>query len=140
MKIGLGVGILLIRNNQVLLGLRNSKKEVDKNEINGQGTWSMPGGKVNFQEKLIDAASRELKEETNLIANDLKLITVSDDITETAHYVTVGFICNNYEGQLKTMESNTISNWTWFDLDALPSNLYEPSQRIIEKYKSAKIY
>lgn len=109
-------------------------------ELQGQGTWTMPGGKVKFMETLVNAAKRELEEETNLKATKLDFLCISDDMADTAHYVTVGFIVREYNGELKTMEPETILEWQWFDLDELPKNLYKPSQKCIEKYKKGLIY
>ena len=124
MKPGLGVGVMILKDDKVLLGLRNPNKEKASSELNGQGTWTMPGGKVEYMEKLADAAKRELEEETSLIANDLKLICISDDMTDTAHYVTAGFLANKYSGEIKTMEPETILEWKWFDINNLPNNMY----------------
>ena len=140
MKPGLGVGVMILKDNKVLLGLRNPNKEKSSSELNGQGTWTMPGGKVEYMEKLADAAKRELEEETSLIANDLKLICISDDMTDTAHYVTAGFLVNEYSGEIKTMEPETILEWKWFDINNLPSNMYKPSKKVIEKYSKGIIY
>jgi len=140
MKPGIGVGVMVINNNKILLGLRNPDKIKANSELQGQGTWTMPGGKVEFMEKLVDAAKRELKEETDLDAIDLDLLCVSDDMTNTAHYVTVGFIVKEYNGDVKTMEPDTILEWNWFDIDDLPENLYKPSAQCIEKYKQGIIY
>ncbi len=140
MKPGVGVGVMVIENNKILLGLRNPNKEKASSELQGQGTWTMPGGKVEFMEKLVDAAKRELEEETSLKATKLDILCISDDMTDTAHYVTVGFIVKEYSGEVKTMEPETIMEWKWFDLDELPENLYKPSQKCIEKYKSKIIY
>lgn len=140
MKPGLGVGVMIIKDNQILLGLRNPDKVKASSELQGEGTWTMPGGKVEFMEKLVDAAKRELEEETSLKATKLDLLCISDDMTDTAHYVTVGFIVKEYIGEIKTMEPDTILEWKWFDLDNLPKNLYKPSKVCIEKYRSGIIY
>ena len=140
MKPGIGVGVMVINENKILLGLRNPDKIKVSSELQGQGTWTMPGGKVEFMEKLIDAAKRELKEETNLDATDMELLCISDDMTDTAHYVTVGFLVKEYSGEVQTMEPETILEWKWFNLNDLPKNLYKPSEVCIQKYKSGIIY
>ena len=140
MKPGIGVGIMILKDNKILLGLRNPDKVKASSELQGQGTWTMPGGKVEFMEKLIDAAKRELEEETSLIANKLDLLCISDDMTDTAHYVTVGFIVREYKGEVKTMEPETILEWKWFPLNNLPENLYNPSKKCIYKYNEGIIY
>lgn len=140
MKPGLGVGVMIIKENKILLGLRNPDKVKASSELQGQGTWTMPGGKVEFMEKLVDAAKRELEEETSLKATKLDFLCISDDMTDTVHYVTIGFIAKEYTGEIKTMEPETILEWKWFDLNNLPKNLYKPSQKCIEKYKKGIIY
>ena len=117
MKPGVGVGVMILKDNKVLLGLRNPDKIKADSELKGEGTWTMPGGKVEFMEKLVDAAKRELEEETSLVATKLDLLCISDDMTDTAHYVTIGFIVSEYEGEVKTMEPETIMEWKWFDID-----------------------
>ena len=137
MKPGLGVGVMVLKENKILLGLRNPDKIKASSELQGQGTWTMPGGKVEFMETLVDAAKRELEEETSLIAAELELFSVSDDMTDTAHYVTVGFLVKEYSGEVQTMEPETILEWKWFDMNDLPTNLYKPSEVCIKKYKKS---
>ncbi|NMA51155.1 MAG: NUDIX domain-containing protein [Mollicutes bacterium] len=140
MKPGIGVGVMIIKNNKILLGLRNPSKKKANSELPGEGTWTMPGGKVEYMETLKNAAIRELKEETNLEATKLNVFCISDDMTDTAHYVTVGFMVTEYKGKLKTMEPETILEWKWFDLNELPKNIYKPSEQCIQKYLKKTIY
>ena len=139
MKPGIGVGIMVLKDNKILLGLRKTNK--DKNtEIDGYETWSMPGGKVEYLEKLVDAAKRELKEETTIEALDIKLISINDDIVEQAHYVTIGFLVTSFKGEAIVTEPDKNIDWQWFDLNNLPNNLYSPSKNIIHNYLNNLIY
>ncbi len=140
MKPGVGVGVMILKDNKILLGLRNSDKEKAGSELSGEGTWTMPGGKVKFMEKLVDAAKRELEEETSLKATQIDFLCISDDMTKTAHFVNAGFIVKEYTGEIKVMEPETILEWKWFDLNNLPQNLYKPSKKCIEKYLEGIIY
>ena len=64
--IGVGATTLVFNNkNELLLNLRS-----DTN------TWGIPGGSKELKETLEECAIREFKEETNINANDLELITV----------------------------------------------------------------
>ena len=135
-KPGIGVGIMILKNNKVLLGRRHSDPQKAASELHGQGTWTMPGGKLHFKEHLKDAAQREVLEETGIKANKekLKIINISNDIVEDAHFVTIGFLCQDFKGEPKVMEPDEIVEWRWFDLNNLPSPIYFPSEKILKKF------
>ena len=133
-KIGLGV---MVKNpqNQVLLGLRLSAY--------GQGTWSFPGGHLEFGETMAEAAIREAREETGLDTHNLELVSIADEmgaLDQEKHYVNVGFLAHTVNGEPKLMEPEKFDRWEWFDLDNLPQPLFEGTALMIERYKAGKIY
>ena len=138
-----GVGIMILNNQrEVLLGKRNDDAEKASSDLHGEGTWTMPGGKLDFQETLIDGACRELFEEigVKLTSDKLKLISVSDEIVPDNHYVTVGFLIENFKGEPKIMEPEEITEWRWYNLNNLPEKVYPPSAKMIKNFLSKKIY
>jgi len=139
-KPGVGVGVMILRDNKVLLGKRHSDPDKADSELRGEGSWTMPGGKLNFKEELKDAACREVLEETGVKINKEKLenISVTDDILEDVHFVTIGFLCNKFEGEPKVMEPDEIVEWEWFDLSNLPEHIFFPSEKILRKYIGEK--
>jgi 8-oxo-dGTP diphosphatase len=141
-KPGIGVGVMISNNNRILLGKRHGDPEKADSELHGESSWTMPGGKLHFGEILKDAACREVFEETGIKidSENLKIISVTDDIIEDAHFVTIGFLYEGRVGEPKAMEPDEITEWKWFDLDNLPSPIFFPSQRVIDHFKSQKIY
>ena len=141
-KPGVGVGVMILKDNKVLLGKRNDDPGKADSELHGEGTWTMPGGKLYFQEELKEAAIREVLEETgiNIDEKDLEIISVSNDRAEDAHFVTIGFLCKNFEGDPQIMEPDEITDWKWFDLDNLPSRIFPPSEKILKNYLSKQIF
>ena len=45
-----GFGIMVLKDNKILLGKRNDDAEKASSQLHGEGTWTMPGGKLHFQE------------------------------------------------------------------------------------------
>lgn len=139
-KPGVGVGVMILKNNRVLLGQRHFDPVKASSELHGEGTWTMPGGKLDFHEGLKEAALREVFEETGIKAKNLEAISVSNEIVPDKHFVTIGFLCNDFEGEPRVMEPDEITRWDWFDLNSLPSNIFPPSAKIIKNYSDKKIY
>ena len=139
-KPGVGFGVMILKEGKVLLGHRHENPEKASSLLHGEGTWTMPGGKLHFQEKLKEGAVREVFEETGIKVKGLEVISISNDIVQDAHFVTIGFLCKDFEGEAKVMEPDEITEWKWFDLNNLPSPLYFPSERIIKYYLAKIIY
>jgi len=141
-KPGIGVGVMMLNSKgELLLGRRVDDQR--KSALKGGGTWTMPGGKLEFGERLEEAAVREVKEETGLDVVDLQIISVADDIIPGKHYVTIGFLGKPAEEKTPVVDQDPdcdIVEWKWFPLDALPSPLFFPSERVLKNYLAKRVY
>ncbi len=139
-KVGVGFGVMLLKDGKVLLGRRHEDPEKADSLMNGAGTWTMPGGKLDFGEKLEEGAARELLEETGIVLGKSKVICLNQDIIETAHFLTVGIFSEDFSGDPKVMEPDEITEWGWFDLNSLPEPLFFPSKKVLANYKQNAFY
>ena len=127
---------MILKDNKLLLGKRHDEPEKADSELDGQGSWTMPGGKLDFGDSLQGAAEREVFEETGIIIKNPKMISITNDKTPKAHFITLGFLVTDFEGNPQVKEPDEITKWEWFDLDNLPSPLFQPSAKIIKNYKN----
>ena len=139
-KIGAGVGVLLLKDSKILLGKRSGDPEKASSSLKGAGTWTMPGGKLEFGETFEEAVKRETLEETGIKLNKVEVIGVNNDVVKNAHFITTGLFSDDFVGEPKVMELDEIIEWHWFDINNLPTPIYFPSARILENYRSKKFY
>ena len=92
----IGVGILLLRDNNLLLVKRKFNPDA--------GYWSIPGGHLDLGEKVQDAAEREGFEETGFKVKVTKLTGIIDKIMHDTdgkieyHYVLINYFVEQVEG------------------------------------------
>ncbi len=92
----IGVGVLLIRNNQLLLVKRKYNPDA--------GYWSIPGGHLDLGERVETAAEREAFEETGFkvkvskLAGIIDKIMYDDDGKIEYHYVLLNYFVEQIEG------------------------------------------
>jgi 8-oxo-dGTP diphosphatase len=84
------VGVVCLRGDEVLLIRRGQPPRL--------GEWSLPGGRVEFGEKLEAAALRELAEETGVRAELVGLVDVVDGLFGERHYVLIDYAARWLEG------------------------------------------
>jgi len=113
----IGVGAVIIRNNQVVL--------VKRGQAPLQGEWSIPGGLLEVGETLRQGAEREALEETGLAAKATELLGVferlvpDDDKRTRYHYILIDFLCEVVAGDLKA--SGDAADARWFSPEELSS-------------------
>lgn len=139
-KVGVGFGVMLMKEEKILLGRRHSDPTKADSELHGEGTWTMPGGKLEYGESFEEGAKREVNEETGIVLNEVKVICVNNDKNEHAHFVTIGIFSEDFKGEPKVMEPDEIVEWQWFNLENLPSPMYFPSTKIIVNYQKKLFY
>ncbi len=139
-KVGVGFGVMILKDSKVLLGKLHEDPEKASSLLNGAGKWTMPGGKLHFGEAFEEGAKRETLEETGIRLNSVKVICINNDMVDDAHFVTIGLFSDDFEGEPRVMEPDEIIEWRWFDLHNLPSPIYFPSAKVLENYKNKKFY
>lgn len=87
------VGVVCLRGDAVLLIRRGTPPR--------QGEWSLPGGRIEPGERAVDAALRELREETGVEAEITGLIDVVDGLFPEAgrHYVLIDYAARWLAGE-----------------------------------------
>lgn len=103
-----GVGGVVIHRNRALL-VRRGREPL-------KGQWSIPGGMVELGEELSEGVRRELKEETGLDVEPLKMIAAFDRIQRQGrrvryHFVIVDYFCRLKGGKLKPASDVSDARW-----------------------------
>jgi 8-oxo-dGTP diphosphatase len=124
-----GAGIIIKKDNQILLGKRMKKF--------GFGKLCLPGGHVELMETAEFAVRREAKEECNLDVGEVKMIGFTEDFytKENKHYITIFFVGEYIGGEPHENEPDKISDWKWYDIDNLKNMLDQLWEPCIEKFK-----
>lgn len=126
-----GVGLFVFNDkNEVLMQLRT-----DYNQ------WGFPGGAMELGESFEETAKRELKEETNLEAEELKLIKILSGKDTYREYpngdklydITAIFVVKKTKGNLKINDDES-KLLQYFDINNLPVNMTSYTKNYLEKF------
>ncbi len=128
-KVGVG-GLILDGENRVLLVKRRFEPY--------SGRWSIPGGHVEFGERLEEALRRELREEVGLnVLNSrpyavVELIVRGRERGVAFHYIIVDFLVTNYSGSL-TVDVEELEGGAFFTIgEALKLDLSPSTRKLLE--------
>jgi len=105
----LGVGAIIEEGGRVLL--------VERGKEPVKGVWSLPGGVVEVGEYLKDAVCREVREETGLevepvrVAEVFERIMPGPDGRPEYHYVLIDYLCKITGGILSPASDAARAEW-----------------------------
>ena len=87
----------------------------------GQGSWSLPGGKLEAGETLAHAVAREVREETGLVVDVGPLACVVERMGDGYHFVILDYLARSIGGTLAAASDVRDARWvTDEELAALP--------------------
>jgi len=138
-----GVGVFVQRGDEVLLGLRKGS--------HGAETWSIPGGLIEADERVFEAAIRELYEETGISVPGVATLVApaslrgfekpggfQEYVTLYAHTV----IPKSWEA--KILEPEKCAEWRWITMcrpqEKWPGPLFECLEDLLGAVKVASPY
>ena len=122
-----GIGTILTKGNQVLLMKRKGP--------HGAGTWSTPGGHLDFGETPEQCAAREAKEEVGMDVIEARFRAVTNDVFEEEgkHYITIWMDCKTLPQDPIIAAEEEVVELGWFAWDALPGPLFLPLENLLKK-------
>ena len=109
----LGVsGIVFNNQKQVLL--------IQRNQPPAMGLWSIPGGKLEAGESLLEACQREIKEETGLDTEVKNIVAVVERRVEGFHYVIIDYLALLVDQEnSQPIAQSDVSEARWVNLEHL---------------------
>ena len=126
---GLGCGAAILREGRLLLVKRLKAPEA--------GHWNLPGGKVDFGERLADAVKREIFEELGVgIALTRPLGLVEMIGLDGQHWVSPIYVAAIETGEPVNREPSKHEGLVWADLDAPPAPLALAAREAIARLKA----
>jgi len=98
------------------------------------GCWGLPGGKVDFGERLVETVAREILEEVGLVIAVGELICIVDqiDLEAGTHWVAPTYRARMAGGDAVNREPHALEAIGWFGRDGLPHPLTQSARQAIE--------
>jgi len=126
-NVKVGVGIIITKDNKVLL--------MKRRDIHGKGTWTTPGGHLDFGETPEQCAAREAKEEVGLDVVDIQFRALTNDVFEITgrHYISIWMEGRSLSGDATITAKEEIEEIGWFSWDSLPQPLFLSFENLLQE-------
>lgn len=113
-----GVGVFVFRDGKFLIQQRKGS--------HGSGTWSLPGGHLEYGETPEDTSRREVMEESGCEITKVRFAAVTNDIFEVEgkHYITIWMMSDWKSNEPYIAEPEKCTDQMWTDFDSLPEPLF----------------
>jgi 8-oxo-dGTP diphosphatase len=100
-----------------------------------EGMWALPGGFIEMNETLSDAASRELNEETGLIDIGLEQFKTFDKIDRDPRGRTISVVFYGFmeDQSMDVKAASDARDARWFEINDLPELAFD-HQEIVEEF------
>lgn len=124
-NVRVGIGVFIFKNGKFIMQQRQG--------AHGGGTWSVPGGHLEFCESFEDTARREVKEETGLEIKNIRFGAITNDLftKDNKHYVTIWMLSDWASGKEYITEPDKCTGQAWHNFDDLPVALFLPWQQLL---------
>ena len=105
-----------------------------KKDGHGVGSWSVPGGYLEFNESFEEGAARECLEETGIKITKLKFVYATNNILKKdgVHTITIFMRGQLVRGKPMVCEPNKFVEVGWYDPNDLPSPLFLPVEILLK--------
>jgi len=121
-----GIGVFVFKDGKFLTGKRRGS--------HGDGSWSVPGGHLEFGETPEQTAIREVAEETGLEIENIRFGAFTNDVfpDEGKHYLTIWMLSDWKSGEATILEPDKFVEQKWADFDTLPAPLFLPWEQLLK--------
>jgi 8-oxo-dGTP diphosphatase len=115
-----GIAVFIYRDSKFLM--------IKRHGSHGAGTWSVPGGHLEFGESWDECIRREAMEEVGVELTHLKQLCITNDIfaSEGKHSVTIWMTADWAGNEPSIKEPHKILGIQWHTFADLPEPLFEP--------------
>lgn len=120
-----GMGIFIFKNGKFLM--------LQRHGAHGAGSWSIPGGHIEYGESFEDTAQREVAEETGLKIKNIRFAAATNDFfkEEKKHYITIWMRSDWSSGEPSIMEPEKCLRQGWCTFATLPKALFLPWNQLL---------